>query len=66
MAFHRNALQLLDMIDPELLLQGYRLDGFRPIRALSCHWKIFTSHTRCDVFCAEAFLTLQSTRRFPK
>jgi len=28
MAFHRNALQLLEMIDPELLLQGYRLGVF--------------------------------------
>ncbi len=28
MAFHRNALQLLKMIDPELLLQGYRLGVF--------------------------------------
>ncbi len=28
MAFHRNALQLLEMIAPELLLQGYRLGVF--------------------------------------
>ena len=28
MAFRRNALQLLDMIEPELLLQGYRLGVF--------------------------------------
>src|SRR3989440_3714396 len=28
MAFHRNALQLLQMIDSELLLQGYRLGVF--------------------------------------
>jgi leucyl/phenylalanyl-tRNA---protein transferase len=28
MAFHRNALQFLQMIDPELLLQGYRLGIF--------------------------------------
>jgi leucyl/phenylalanyl-tRNA--protein transferase len=28
MAFHRNALQLLEMISPELLLQGYRLGVF--------------------------------------
>src|SRR2546423_15149757 len=28
MAFRRNALQLLQMIDSELLLQGYRLGGF--------------------------------------
>jgi leucyl/phenylalanyl-tRNA---protein transferase len=28
MAFHRNALQFLQMIDPELLLQGYRLGVF--------------------------------------
>ena len=28
MAFHRNALQLLKMIDPEVLLQGYRLGVF--------------------------------------
>jgi leucyl/phenylalanyl-tRNA--protein transferase len=28
MAFHRNALQLLEMIDPDLLLQGYRLGVF--------------------------------------
>jgi leucyl/phenylalanyl-tRNA--protein transferase len=28
MAFHRSALQLLTMIDPELLLQGYRLGVF--------------------------------------
>src|SRR5260370_25318199 len=28
MAFHRNALQFLQMIDSELLLQGYRLGVF--------------------------------------
>ena len=28
MAFHRNALQLLEMIAPDLLLQGYRLGVF--------------------------------------